>query len=116
MRAGAVAAILLAGVLAPLSFFDFAGDRSQNHVAPEAHAGALQRANRLQIAHQRAFHVVDAQAENHAILHYGVRLVADAGEKRFVPAVGRVHVAVEHEALAIARTFPQSYDISSTLF
>ncbi len=33
-----------------------------------------------------------------------LRLVADAGEKFFVAGVGGIHVAVEHQVLAAARS------------
>src|SRR5579862_6309358 len=63
VRAGAVAAILLADkFIRPLRFFDFAADGSDEHVAIELDASALDGFNRLGVADQRAFHVVNAEA------------------------------------------------------
>src|SRR5262249_24816463 len=83
VSAEAIAAIFLALVLAPLRLFDFARYRSDDHVALEPDSCALQRFHGMGVTHQRALHVVDAQAINDAVLHNGMRFVADTCEEFF---------------------------------
>src|SRR5260370_3014240 len=94
VRAEAVAAIFLAFVLAPLRFLDFSGDRRDDYVTPELHAGALQRFNGLRITNERAFHVVDAKAVNDTVLNHGVRLVNNACKEFLRALVRPFHLSV----------------------
>ena len=84
VRAESVAAIFLAFEFAPLGLFDFAGNGGDDDVALQLDARALQRLHSVRVADQRALHVVNAEAVDESVLHHGVRLVADAGEKIFV--------------------------------
>ena len=47
---------------------------------------------------------------------YGVRFVAETGEKFFATSVGCVHVAVEHQLLAAARAFPATDHVGARFF
>ena len=58
------------------------------------------------VADQRALHVVDAEAINHAVFDHGIRLVTNPGEEIFLASVRCIHVAIEHEAAPAARAFP----------
>ncbi len=78
-----VAAIFFALEIAPLRFFDFAGDGGNDHVALQADARALQGFHGMGVADERAFHVVDAEAVDESVLDDCVRLVAGAGQKVF---------------------------------
>src|SRR5260370_32254629 len=93
VRAEAVAAIFLAFVLAPLRFLDFSGDRRDDYVTPELHAGALQRFNGLRITNKRAFHVVYAKAVNDTVPNHRVTALTNS-RKGIPPApVRRIPVA-----------------------
>src|SRR6266403_2815947 len=116
VRTVAVAAIFLAFVLAPLRFLDFSGDRRDDYVTLELHAGALQRLNGLRIANEGAFHGVDAKAVNNTVLDHGMRLVTDAGKKLLAARVRRIHMAVEHQIFPAARATPPANNISASLF
>ena len=78
--------------------------------------GLQQRLHRVHVADQRALHVVNAQAVDHAVLHDGVRLVADAGQEVFVAGIRSVHVAVEHQALAVAAALQPADDVGARVF
>src|SRR5258708_34388577 len=93
VRAVAVAAIFLAFVLAPLRFLDFSGDRRDDYVTLELHAGALQSFNGLRIANERAFHVVNAEAVDKTVLVHAVRLVTDAGMQLLAVRCRRILMA-----------------------
>ena len=58
------------------TFFDFASDGCNNHVALQAYTRALQGLHRVRVTDERAFHVVDTEAVNESILDDRVRLVA----------------------------------------
>src|SRR4029077_6142433 len=117
MRAYAVAAKFLADeFIAPLGLLDFTDDGGDRDVAFQLYTGAHERFYRLRVANQRAFHVVDAQAVNHLVANDGFWFVAEPGEESFSACVGGVHVAVEHQALAVAGAFPEADDVSACVF
>ena len=108
VRANAIAAIFLADELvAPLRFFDFAGDGGDGYVAIKFDSGAHQRLDGLRVANQRAFHVVNAETVNQSVANHCFGFVAKAGEKSFAAGVRRIHVPVEHQTLAVASAFPK---------
>jgi len=117
MRAHAVAAKFLADeFIAPLRLLNFADDGGDGDVSFELYAGAHQSLHRLRVADQRAFHVVDAQAVNHLVANDGFGFVAEPSEKSFAAGVGGVHVAVEHQALAVVGAFPKTDDVCARVF
>ena len=117
VAAHSVAAVLLAHkVVAPLGFFNLAGHRRDDDVALEFHPGALQRLGGLDVADQRALHVVDTQAIDGPVLDHRLGLEADAGQVRLSARVGGIHVAVEHEALAPAAPFQQTHHVGPPFF
>src|SRR5690348_11667904 len=69
----------------------------------------------MHVADQRTFHVVNAETVDHAVSDDRVGLVSDAGEEALVAGVRGVHVAVEHEALAVTRSFKATYDVCATV-
>ena len=116
VRSRAVAAIFFALKFAPLRFLDLAANRAENDVALQLDPGFQQRFHRVHVAHQRAFHVVNAEAVDHAVFDDGVGLVADAGKEILVAGVRGIHVAIEHQALAVAVAFKAADDVGSRVF
>src|SRR5437879_8147925 len=108
MSAETVAAILLAFELTPLGFFNLTRDGGNNHVALQLYACTLQGFYGMRVADQRALHVVDTEAVNHAVLNHRMRFVSDTGQKFLVAGIGSIHVAVEHQVLAASGTRPAS--------
>ena len=60
----------------------------------------------LGVADQSTFHVVDTQAVDVTVFDYSFRLVAKSGEILFTAAVGRIHVAVEHQTFPVPLSLP----------
>ena len=87
VRAVSIATIFFALEIAPLRFFDFARNGSDDHVALQPHTSALQGLHGMGVADQRAFHVVNAEAVDESVLYDRVRLVAETGEKILVARV-----------------------------
>jgi len=87
VRAVSITTIFYALEIAPLRFFDFARNGSNDHVALQAHTSALQGLHGMGVADERAFHVVDAEAVDESVLYDRVRLVAWTGEKMLVARV-----------------------------
>src|SRR5205823_12980288 len=73
---GRVAAVLRALRLALLRLLDLAADGGDEHVAAQPHARVLQRADRLDVARDRAFHIRDAEAVEAALPLERLRLEA----------------------------------------
>src|SRR5438552_10780200 len=59
----------------------------------------------MRVAHQRALHVVNSETINHAVLDDGLWLVSDPGKEFFLAGIRSIHVAVEHQAAAVAVSF-----------
>ena len=106
-RARRVAAVLRARRVAVLRLLDLAADGGDQHVAAQPHARVLQRANRLDVAGERALHVRDAEPVEAAVALERLRLEArDVAQPRLAPRVRRVHVPVEHQRRAAAGARP----------
>src|SRR4051812_19060666 len=73
-RPGGVPAVLGALRVALLRLLDLAAHRRDQHVAAQAHAGILQRADGLDVARERALHVRDAEAVEPAVPDERLRL------------------------------------------
>ena len=116
MSAEAIAAIFLPSELAPLRFFDFASDGGDDHIALEPHSRTHQRFHSMRVTDECALHVVDTETIDHAILHYGLRLVTDPGEKLLAAGIRCIHVAVKHQVFAAAGPNPTAHDIGAALF
>src|SRR5919197_664402 len=76
VRADTVSAILFTLIFAPLSFFDFADHGGDDNVTGQVHAGSTQGLDCLAVADEGPLHVVDAEAENHAIFDDSAGLVS----------------------------------------
>ncbi len=108
-RAGRVAAVLRALLVALLRLLDLAADGRDQDVAAQPHARVLQRAHRLDVAGDRALHVRDAEPVEPAVPLERLRLEAgDVAEPRLAARVRRVEVAVEHQRLAAAGAGPDA--------
>src|SRR5216684_2258898 len=116
MRSYTIAPVFTTTEFFPLSLLDLPGDGGKNHIALELHTRLLQRSYSVRVTHERALHVVNAEAVDHAALDHGVRFVSDSGQKIFLPGVGGVHVAVEHEAAAVAGAFPAGDHVGTVFF
>src|ERR1700686_3747691 len=79
MCARAVASILAPAKFPPLCLFDFPSYSRQNYIPLKSDSSALQSLHRMGVADQRAFHVVDAEAINHAVFDHSIRLVSNPG-------------------------------------
>ena len=75
-RAGGIAAVRGALLLAVLRLLDLAADRGDQHVAAQPDARVLQRVHRLDVAGERALHVRDAEPIEPPVLHERLRLEA----------------------------------------
>src|SRR4029079_12571067 len=62
-----IAAELSALRIAVLRLLDLAADRGDQHVPAQANAGVAERAHRLDVAGERAFHVRDAESVEPAV-------------------------------------------------
>ena len=82
----------------------------------QANAGALQRFHGVDVADERALHVVDAEAVDEPAFNHGLWFVADARKKFFAASVRCIHVAIEHQVLAAARAFPTADHIGAPFF
>ena len=102
---GRIAAVLRTGCVAVLGLLDLAADRCDDHVPLQLDARVTERVQRLEVAGERPFHVRDAEPVEPAVGDEMLRLEArHVLEPRLATRVGRVHVAVEHQALAPAGT------------
>src|ERR1700730_920189 len=111
-----VTAILFSLELAPLCLLDLSGNGRNDHITPKLDFRALQGLDRVGVADQRPFHVVNAQAIEKSIFDDGLWLVSDASQEFFVASVGSVHVAVEHQALAATNSHPAPNHVGASLF
>ena len=103
-RAGRVPTPLGALRLALLRLLDLAADRRDHQVATKPNARVGEGAQRLHVAGERALHVRDPEPVEPPLLDERARLEArDVREPGLTPRVGRVHVAVEHQARPAAR-------------
>ena len=85
-RAGCIAAVLLAAELvAPLRLLDLADDGRDQHVPLQPDARGLERANRLDVAGERALHVRDPEPVQVVALDARLRPEAAAGQPRLAP-------------------------------
>ena len=110
--AGGVAAVLGALRVAVLGLLDLAADRRDHAVAAQRDAGVGERAQRLDVARERALHVGDAEAVEVAVLDERARLEPrHAREPRLAARVRRVHVPVEHQARAAAGALADAQDV-----
>ena len=109
VRADSIAAIFLADkFIAPLRFFDFAHHSRDEDISLQANPRTHQRPEGLHVADERTLHVVNAETIDHAFADNGIGFVADAGKKSFAAGVRSIHVAVEHQAFAVAGAFPEA--------
>src|ERR1700688_3915555 len=115
MCARSVASTLAPAKFPPLCLFDFPSYSRQNYVALKLYSSALQSLHCMGVADQRALHVVNAEAINHAVFDHSIRLVSNPGQKIFVASVGSIHVAVEHEAAPAAGALPASNHVGAAL-
>src|SRR5207248_124841 len=95
---------------------DLAGDGRDQKVAAQADAGVLQRLHRLDVAGERALHVGDAESVDAAVPDEALGLEArNAGQPGLAAGVRRVHVTVEHQALAVPRALEQPDHVGPAL-
>ena len=83
-RAGRVAAVLGALRVAVLRLLDLAGDGGDHDVAAQPDSRVGERAQRLDVAGERALHVRDPEAVEPPVLDEGARL--EAGDVRAATA------------------------------
>src|SRR5206468_1617173 len=96
--------------VAVLGLLDLAAHGRDEHVALQR--DALERAQRRDVAGERALHVRDAEAVEPAVLDERTRLEAGhAREPRLLAGVRRVHVTVEHERRPAADTLADAENV-----
>ncbi len=113
-----VAAVLRALRLAVLGLLDLAADRRDHDVAAQRDAGIGERAQRLDVAGERALHVRDAESEERLPVVRQERPGLEAGnvdEPWLAAGVRRVHVAVEHQGRPAAGAGADAEDVRAAL-
>ena len=115
-RACCIPAVLRALRVAVLRLLDLAGDGGDHDVTAQPDAGVGKRAQRLDVAGERALHVRDPEAVQPPVLDEGARLEAgDVREPGLATRVRGVHVPVEHEARTAARSRARAEDVRTAV-
>src|SRR5947207_6561912 len=115
-RAGRVAAVFGPLRVPVLRLLDLAADRGHEDVAAKGDAVVGKRAQRLDVAGERALHVRDPEAVEPALPDERLGLEArHVREPGLLARVRRVHVAVEHQRRSAARAAERAEDVRSAL-